>query len=1018
MADPLNRTIPFPDVRVDDYDEGDDDATEASQRSLLNSLGSSSCAGGTIRMEGWLNHITSSYKNNSNASSTTAAASSSSATATAAASSTPSSSATSKLSKTVTKKTMNKRQRYFVLRGSTLSYYSRKHDVKAKGTFVLTRGCTVGPVVYSSLEDVPNSTTTMSAATTADAASASKSKKKSRQFYCVQVSWPINNKPSRDEKVIAQVKAQVAAESENEALQQKLLKLQQLELQEMLPLVDENGSVAGGAAGSGSGGNTTLEGGGKSPMIWPKQMLRRVKSDNTGSPPNRDGKLFQDRSLQFLPVGEEVNGGGDDQQEYQDRCRGEQQLYPTQLFASSMPFQSPECLKSSTATTITANTNNSLHRRNITELPPPPPPSKQHPDSAAIKHNHLSPTTSHDHELGPHKHYKTQIEKQTRHQQKSAEELQKVMHLLSQKESHQKTRKRVIQGTKVAAFSTAALTAGILTAGVGVAAGLVFVGVTAAAGGSGAVVGSKVLDRARGKYFQHQSQKSFHLIIGAATYEEAMQWKKAMEAVIKELVDESNEQAGEMGEEWKIKKVLSGGEQNGDAVVGTDAAHLRISNGTNGRSDINNVRENVMHDDMAPKWVPIQGGGMALWGILGALGGGGGSLRIFREELPGGGESSYNPYSLYSAPWLFSPPPNSPFPTIPRFRSDVGLAGHPFPPFKASVTLKSNSLDAFMCLMCNGRITNDEFINYNGGSGRIPMPNSGQIASFRIIETIDDHTDVIHLVFRPLYLFPSWTAPRDFVMYRFWKYDDDGTYQICLDSDQHRDCPPVTGYVRGDMHSVYTIAPLKWKKSVSTSASHASRPNLMNEECLLSHVVQVDPRGWVPSTSSIPFFRNQGYGDAFAIMALHQMLDVKETLDKIRFVSVPIDGAQSNASGGSHRGRSRLKLSTKRPDNRLIVTGVGRGVSRATTKLERSHSDLLASGDTSGHREQNIFVPTLYRADSADITDDDADYDFRNEYPEPPLSTINNLNVGIESSSSKDNTPLMSPIRCIPPPTR
>ena len=64
------------------------------------------------------------------------------------------------------------------------------------------------------------------------------------------------------------------------------------------------------------------------------------------------------------------------------------------------------------------------------------------------------------------------------------------------------------------------------------------------------------------------------------------------------------------------------------------------------------------------------------------------------------------------------------------------------------------------------------------------------------METIDSHMDVIHLLFRPLYLFPLWTVPRDFVLYRFLKYYDDGTYQICFDSGEHRDhCPEVPGYV-------------------------------------------------------------------------------------------------------------------------------------------------------------------------------------------------------------------------------
>ena len=55
-----------------------------------------------------------------------------------------------------------------------------------------------------------------------------------------------------------------------------------------------------------------------------------------------------------------------------------------------------------------------------------------------------------------------------------------------------------------------------------------------------------------------------------------------------------------------------------------------------------------------------------------------------------------------------------------------------------------------------------------------------------------------------MYLFPLLTAPRDFVLYQFWKYDDDGTYKICFDSGEHRDCPAVPLYVRENtLHSAY-----------------------------------------------------------------------------------------------------------------------------------------------------------------------------------------------------------------------
>ena len=165
----------------------DDDEDEVSPGSPL-STQNNNINGGTIRTAGWIHHTTSSNKNSNH---------------------TPS---TSFISSKTTKS--KRRPRYFVLRENTISYYSRPHHVKAKGTFVLTSGCTVGPVVFASLDE-PLSTDDdqHQQQTTQDG----KAKKKKRQYYCVQVTWPKNSKASKDEKIIAKAKAQVAAELEKEA---------------------------------------------------------------------------------------------------------------------------------------------------------------------------------------------------------------------------------------------------------------------------------------------------------------------------------------------------------------------------------------------------------------------------------------------------------------------------------------------------------------------------------------------------------------------------------------------------------------------------------------------------------------------------------------------------------------------------------------------------------------------------------------------------------------------------------
>jgi hypothetical protein len=953
-------------VTSESFDEGDDDSSmEVSRPAHGVGGGGGGGGGGTVRMEGWLNHTTSSQRNNA------PAASSSSSSSNAATSS------SSMLSKTVSKKkrqsSMRKQPRYFVLRGSTLSYYARRHDIKAKGTFVLTRGCSVGPVVLGSLDDplmmgaavaAGGGVGGAGAGVTSDPPPAGndgkdKSKKKKRQFYCVQLTWSIRDKPSKAEQVIAQAKAQVAAESEKEAMQQ------QQQQQQMTVLQTGTSKFDDGAGGDGVQDSSNSVNGSRSPMLQrTRQLVRRAKSES---------------GIPASPAILTVNSSEDDGHSAHGR--------------HSHPLTNPPAVNR----TITKGTSQ--------------------PSAISSESHAADPPFG----AGPHKHYMDQIEKRTRDQQKSVEESQKVKELLTRREMYQRTKKRMIQGTKVAAVGTVAVTTGMLTAGAAPAILLAVVGITAAAGGSGAVVGSKFFDKAQKKYDEHLSQKTFLLLIGASTYEEAVKWKLAMEYVIKELVNECDEGSGDVDQpDWIMRQSSLGDQEGGDYVDGPAGLSALFPSkaspkvGTNGAM-FNGVNENSSRSDMTPKWVPIQCGGIALWG----LGGGGGNLRIHREEVPGG--SPYYPYPAYSNSWFSSQQPTSSFPIIPEH--GLGFSDKPFPPFKASMALKSTSLDAFMCLMCSGRMHNDEDLC---GSGKIaisetPLPNSGQIASFRVLETIDDQTDMIHLVFRPLYLFPSWTAPRDFVLFRFWKYDDDGTYQICYDSGEHRDCPIVQGYVRGEMHSVYTIAPLKWKKkrgaseggSLATTTTSAS-PNIMNDECLLSLVVQIDPKGWVPSTSYIPFLRNQGYGDAFAIMALHQMLDVKEALNSVRFVAIPMDVTHNahydepEPQHGSRKGSWKLY-------KRLLASGKA-----AHTKQLRSIAAVGAATvrTGSGQLHQHFFS-----------CDEDADYNSKcsgvdelnpaDQY-QAPLSTKKDVTTSIVDahlSASRNKKSDQSRISTIPPPT-
>lgn len=62
-------------------------------------------------------------------------------------------------------------------------------------------------------------------------------------------------------------------------------------------------------------------------------------------------------------------------------------------------------------------------------------------------------------------------------------------------------------------------------------------------------------------------------------------------------------------------------------------------------------------------------------------------------------------------------------------------------------------------------------------------------------------------------------APRDFCLIRYWRDNFDGSYVICLDSTAHPECPLVEGYVRGDLHAAYIVAPPKGKLGGQANAA-------------------------------------------------------------------------------------------------------------------------------------------------------------------------------------------------------
>lgn len=435
----------------------------------------------------------------------------------------------------------------------------------------------------------------------------------------------------------------------------------------------------------------------------------------------------------------------------------------------------------------------------------------------------------------------------TTYEDQNAAEQEKLHALYFTKERKEKKeyRKKIVEGTKIAVAAGAVAGVGVLTAGVGLAAGLVFLGAAAAAGGTAGVAEAGL---------KRKWQKTGKLTIATPSYEQAKLWKSTLDACLEsESLKDSTWGQMFVADGRKTTSALlpqnmevttSRSRDGIDSPTSPDSIHAGALELPKGQSRLFLKDRNILGVS-GTRWRPLEGGWMSF------LAPGAQSLRIFREERILVEETS-------------------------KKVAQLAVGGSTNTPLKTQIVLKAPPLDAFMCLMSYAKLPR---WSHDGSM----TPNSGQSASFRILEKIDDHTDIVHLICRKLYLFPSWTEPRDFVLYRYWRYETDGSYTICYESIEHPSCPPRPDFVRGDMHQACTIAPLKTFDRRRKNASVASGP-----ECLLTAVAQVDPKGWVP-TRPLPFLSNQTYADAFGVASLLQLLDIRDAIEHDRFLDVSPD---------------------------------------------------------------------------------------------------------------------------------
>lgn len=671
--------------------------------------------------------------------------------------------------------------RYFVLNGNGISYYDKPDDLKAKDSLVISNeaGCEVGSLYIDERQ---------------------KGSKK-ELIYCIKITWSTMEPATKDETEEAVFQSSRASPP----IVDIGLQTPSRESVAVTPMRGDSGEVEFRPISS-DGDRRSLQKIRKSAFKSkedktrnPAKLLKPIRLSRTKTEGSEHSRLeghppLHNRSVSSItgtPVRDDKSEIESPPKSTHRRCRSDSNF-----------LEGADHL-------ATPVLNDSYREGRPPSLLPRSPAPERTPSKGTV--------------IGSERYQPTLNKIQAQHLQE--QQLMQSLFYATKKANNKKMKKKIVVGTKVTAAVGAVVSVGVITAGLGLLAGLVFLGAGAAAGGGTVVAGAGL---------RFRKKKQGEMVIGTSNYELARRWKVALDACLaSETVRHTT---------WGHMFTMEG-RNTASAVLPTSEglATALSRESLEERAGFGRVDESQHFVDPATRWHPMEGG----WATL--LGTGAHGLRIFREDRQSCKSGRY---------------------------TRLSVKGQPSPPLKGQVVLNATPLDSFMCFMSLPRL-----------QATMPLvPNSGQRASFRVVEYIDEHMDIIHLVFHPLFLFPTWTAPRDFVLFRYWRLESDGTYVICCDTVQHALCPPHPEYTRGEMHGVYTISPRK-KTHLGKSLSG---PSNVVPECLLTAVVQVDPRGWVPN-KAVPVLANQGYGEAFAVSALLQLLDIRDALDFDRFVPVASD---------------------------------------------------------------------------------------------------------------------------------
>ncbi|ETV67107.1 hypothetical protein H257_16648 [Aphanomyces astaci] len=180
----------------------------------------------------------------------------------------------------------------------------------------------------------------------------------------------------------------------------------------------------------------------------------------------------------------------------------------------------------------------------------------------------------------------------------------------------------------------------------------------------------------------------------------------------------------------------------------------------------------------------------------------------------------------------------------------------------------------------------------------------GAVDSMRVLQTLDAHSDIVHIVFKPVWLWPLWLPASDACLLRYWRETEDGSYVLCVQSAVHAECP-VTDHVRVLCQGGGVTVSPRCTSSASTSDVPTS---------LVSMVVHANPQGlfgaWMRRMHVVfQYIQPQ----LLALIGLEEAMEARKYMALAHDAATDEDEYEDSAKDGQPAARKPVEVAMELP---------------------------------------------------------------------------------------------------------